>query len=482
MSLNQAKREKLFKQFTDCNNELRMLLDTSDRIASLRQKRRGVKSLSTAEAKGLWQCWRHADKLYDLLTQSWRCECRRFHLANLLLKHQPTAAAEFTILFVYSSQRIIGGPKPSPWTYQETCIRTLPDQQPAPKKTKVAFAETVVHVPEVQIIPPGTPKVASKMATKRSVLKNSLLRILKPKSKVDLRGQMVSPRTTAAPPIPPQITQVIVTDNSNALTRKPTPQGRPADVINLCDTIRSFCDPGRPPSPANCLAGNDGRFAIEPVVKSRGIPSTSADTTISLDNLLRGSGGGRSLLTRRQRYQIALTLALSYLQLHSSQWLGRQWSKRDIFFLRDASHPNGILLDQPYISRDFQMRSRRGRDTNDGTITSDGNDRTLANLGIMLLELCFGTALEDHETRRKYPSGDVAPNPFLDMAAALEWSLRAVEEAGPEFADAITWCLKNMPGSGESDSMVERWREELYQKVVEPLKYCHDQFASGPPS
>lgn len=93
----------------------------------------------------------------------------------------------------------------------------------------------------------------------------------------------------------------------------------------------------------------------------------------------------------------------------------------------------------------------------------------------MLLELCFGTALEDHKLRKKYPSGST-PNPFLDMAAALEWSPRAVEEAGPEFADAILWCLHNMPGSGESDIKLEKRREELFVKVVEPLKYCCDQF------
>lgn len=92
----------------------------------------------------------------------------------------------------------------------------------------------------------------------------------------------------------------------------------------------------------------------------------------------------------------------------------------------------------------------------------------------MLLELCFGTALEDHVIRQKYPPA----GHFLDMAAALEWSPRAVEEGGPEFADAILWCLHYMPGSGELDGSLENWREELYLKVVEPLKYCYDQFSA----
>jgi hypothetical protein len=93
----------------------------------------------------------------------------------------------------------------------------------------------------------------------------------------------------------------------------------------------------------------------------------------------------------------------------------------------------------------------------------------------MLLELCFGTALEDHRLRQKYATGDSAPNPFLDLAAALEWCPRAAEEAGIEYADAITWCLYNAPGSGESDGKPGKWREELFVKVVEPIQYCHDQ-------
>jgi hypothetical protein len=52
MSLNQVKRDKLFEALTDYNNELRDLLDTSDRIAALRQSR-GVEKRSAVN-KGLW--------------------------------------------------------------------------------------------------------------------------------------------------------------------------------------------------------------------------------------------------------------------------------------------------------------------------------------------------------------------------------------------------------------------------------------------
>lgn len=234
------------------------------------------------------------------------------------------------------------------------------------------------------------------------------------------------------------------------------------DVSNLCDTIATYRTNLKHRS---CLKGEQYRFALSPL-DTQG--TGDIRDAISLEQLL--SKDPTITLTRRQRYLIALTLASSHLQLQSTPWIGSQWSKRDIHFLRDSTKPNKIRLDQPYISRSFASALSPSHSPSDNT-----NDNSLSNLGIMLLELCFGTAIEDHEIRQKYPPiGHI-----LDVAAALEWSSRAVEEGGPEFADAILWCLHNMPGSGELDGGLEKWREELYLKVVEPLKYCYDQFSTA---
>lgn len=99
----------------------------------------------------------------------------------------------------------------------------------------------------------------------------------------------------------------------------------------------------------------------------------------------------------------------------------------------------------------------------------------------MLLELCFGIALEDHHIRQNYLSRDGQPYAGLDLAAAMEWCDRfASEEAGPEFADAIDWCLRNPTRAMASAEMKDAgWREKLYARVVEPLYYCHEQLTSS---
>jgi len=100
-----------------------------------------------------------------------------------------------------------------------------------------------------------------------------------------------------------------------------------------------------------------------------------------------------------------------------------------------------------------------------------------------VLVLLFIRDKQQVEPRKRYinvegaSNAQTASNPFFDMAAALEWSAQVAEEAGPEFAEAVEWCLKNMPGSGKSDGMPDKWRKELFEKVVVPLQYCCDQFA-----
>ena len=95
-------------------------------------------------------------------------------------------------------------------------------------------------------------------------------------------------------------------------------------------------------------------------------------------------------------------------------------------------------------------------------------DRTFSTLGILLLELCFGVAFEDTiERARSIPAN--GPNAFSDLGAAFAWSERVVGEAGPEYAEAVTWCL----GRISSPTKDASWRKELLERVVMPLEQCY---------
>ena len=91
-------------------------------------------------------------------------------------------------------------------------------------------------------------------------------------------------------------------------------------------------------------------------------------------------------------------------------------------------------------------------------------DVSIATLGILLLELCFGYTLEStpHWTGNPSGSSDLAQ----DRAAAWEWAERVEGEAGEPWKLAVDWCLGKWRVRTEDDT----WRQEFYQVVVEPLR------------
>lgn len=121
-----------------------------------------------------------------------------------------------------------------------------------------------------------------------------------------------------------------------------------------------------------------------------------------------------------------------------------------------------MALERPYICREIaRTPDNRAADA-------------ISVLGIRLLELCFGAPIEQTEHRKQFGEGNAQTAPYLDHAAALLWSRMVGEEAGPEFAEAIEWCLhaKEQPDGG--------WRKELWTQVIVPLDSCYSQVCHKP--
>jgi hypothetical protein len=194
----------------------------------------------------------------------------------------------------------------------------------------------------------------------------------------------------------------------------------------------------------------------------------TTDKPVTLDDLLRRKY--QPPLSRRQRYYLALILASSFLQLRDSSWLPcAAWRKRDISFLRDANNPAILLLDRPYVTRDFSITSTEATHCQLDGVSG------IALLGIVLLELCFGTLIEEHPARKRCPLGDDRTRSFFDLLAAVEWLRDVVEEAGPDYSRATGWCLlgsRKAPGG-------DAWRHLLFENVVKPLESCHGYLNPG---
>jgi hypothetical protein len=197
---------------------------------------------------------------------------------------------------------------------------------------------------------------------------------------------------------------------------------------------------------------------------STAINCSSTLDKISLDKMLHaGPGEG---LSRRQRFSTAHLIASSMFELHSTPWLESSWTKTDIVFFRDTTNPGGNMCERPYLRRHISPQSN---EPSDGT-----RDLISESLGVLLLELCYGTRLEEFSIYKTFPIRPEKPNHSFRLRIATALCENVADEAGPEMQAAIKWCLKNR----RSDIDEHKWRKEFFGVVVLPL-YNYTQYLAG---
>lgn len=180
---------------------------------------------------------------------------------------------------------------------------------------------------------------------------------------------------------------------------------------------------------------------------------------VTLSELIRK--GNNADLLREKRLQIALKIASSHLQLRSTPWASRQWESEDVRFPQTGCDTASVLTDRPFISADFQEASQ------DLAQSPKPTDRSFAGLGIMLLELLFGTEIEQHDLYKQLDSVQMERS-VRRLVVAKQWAEEVEAEVGSEFASAVIWCLTKSPTTLQG----EEWRNELAYEVVLPLQNC----------
>lgn len=180
------------------------------------------------------------------------------------------------------------------------------------------------------------------------------------------------------------------------------------------------------------------------------LSSLDKQSRISIDQLV----GRECKMSRLSRSSLALILVSSFLRYHRSYGLQSSWDKSVILFSRDGA---GLTLDE--------LCTEQGLDTSAST---DGqvNTSPFHGLGIILIEICFNTLIENMPVRLGLPLGD-NPRKFL---SSMVVPLILLEEIGNKFgrgyASAVDWCLRRSCEPGTS----RVWRRELFLEVVQPLE------------
>ncbi|SMR56812.1 unnamed protein product [Zymoseptoria tritici ST99CH_1A5] len=421
-SQGKNRREALFTQIDGYMKSLDGLMSKNDDVTKmlLSSKR------PTVVPRALLDFWRHARNVYLLLMESWKCPCRAEHCADLRLMHREATNVHFDICFwssICSSQCV-----QCPWASHQVVV----EENIFPKLP----AASAIPAPLPAVLHSTSPQAAglAKMKPLRSAFKKS----------PNLARDASATRASATFTIPDRTTT--------------TPKVVLTAIENLCQAISAHLDT-QPCSGLLTGGGIDTEYSLQTsTLVSRPLISVR---TITLAKLLSDTSTTPS---RILRYKIALAIASSQLQLHSSSWLGQHWSGENILFnVIDGS----IILDQPHLRAGFRQIGPASGQTSSA-------DETFMTLGILLLELCFGQTLENSPFRDQYRSPEGQQDSMMDLAAASKWAERVEGEAGPEYADAVYWCLAMRRGRQVGNA----WRQDLLQIVIEPLSSSCQQLTS----
>ncbi|RKU48929.1 hypothetical protein DL546_009133 [Coniochaeta pulveracea] len=254
---------------------------------------------------------------------------------------------------------------------------------------------------------------------------------------------------------PPTITLNVATTPANTEHRR---------ITSLCASLNDGTD-----GCCGFLPEEDCRYYVYRLARLQ----TKAFRSVTLEEILGGQA--QPYPTRRQRYTLSLTLASSFLQLLETPWLPTTWSKSDIVFTSRPEEPNLFALDQPRLRRELTSLPSQVAPPSEAPGKATTFHDFLDILGIVLLELCFGKLLKDQPCRRKLPDGaNELEKKVFDYMAAREWHQEVNEEAGPDYADAVAWCLW-----GNRSCPPELWRRKMLEEVVQPLEQCRQYLGGG---
>jgi hypothetical protein len=186
------------------------------------------------------------------------------------------------------------------------------------------------------------------------------------------------------------------------------------------------------------------------------LSSLDKQSRISIDQLV----GRDCKMSRLSRRSLALILVSSFLRYHDSYGLQSPWDKSVILFSRDGA---GLTLDELCTKQDLDTSA---------SADSQVHASPFHGLGIVLIEICFNTLIENLPVRRGLPLGDNLRKSLSGMVVPLVLLEEVGNKFGRGYASAVDWCLRRSCEPGTS----KVWRRELLLEVIEPLYLIYSDF------
>lgn len=478
MCLSRKEHEALLSRMDKDNRNLKNLTKDSLDLEPVRLNRRK----GSEPFRKIRDC---ARSLHNVLRHGWSCTCKIPHRANLRLETRDCdSTPSFRVLFPTTSELPQNDPNPTFW--QETDFRPIGDDKDArgkpndsqptdefdtklaaglasltmtASKTHMAIISSTV---QLSIGMPLTDHTNIPLSRKTNLnhFKKKVGRAADKADDVDCH----------------RIKNKMPSDSDSLASQSPIPVVDPGQALieDLCHALSQIQSTERRETCVGRLV--DKELSLVMYAVGQQPPTSSGASTTTLHDLLGHDNSSMQpqpglvtftrtvslpYMTKKQRLQIAVTLASTALQLQTTEWLNSEWGKGDILF------HNG-QAEQPFISQVFQrdhLKVEQPKHTGKHASFSPVRNESVFKLGVLLLELSYGKPIE------YFQSADDPPY-FTEYAIAKRLVEDLAEEEASGYADAARACIFCDFGTKVKVPSLdnEAFRQAVYDDVVIPLE------------
>lgn len=421
------------EQLSELRNHNQALTRLTKQSLELEPYRAEVKTHSCPNFSALQS---YARTLFDTLRSGLRCDCEG-HAVKLRLENRNHKTADedellkskpFRVIFTYNQHH--AAVTCAAWPWQEADIKWITDKPL--RKPVVACSPNTTNSPK---------------ATRR------------------VRFDQVQVQKSSSD------TLVTATEQQVTIT------SMPEQIPDLCHAIAKLQLQPRHECAGYLLDCHQRRHGIYPLVALHGQNTQQQWSAFTLREVLKRSAGPSGHWMMCDKFKVAVDLASSVLQLYKTPWLNDDWGDNDVYFVQRPGAPVSSFYKQPFLYRQFSTATGNHCPTAQPPARGVIRNQTLFTLGILLIELLYGEAIEDLQTPRDLDSHGTPGTVWCTADRLIEEEIAF--QAGPLYADAVRRCIRcdfNKPSSSLED---QDFQQAVFDGVVAPLEKTLQRF-NGP--
>ncbi|KAF3940935.1 hypothetical protein ABW19_dt0204587 [Dactylella cylindrospora] len=244
----------------------------------------------------------------------------------------------------------------------------------------------------------------------------------------------------------------------------------PEEIQDLCAWLRRLRVPmdkaGQESHPGVLTVDDDIQYLIYEEKVTESDRETEVETE-KYESLLDHLSSGVDTLSIAQRMELAHTLAVSLLQLHSSSWIERNWSSKDVMLFLSPDATDVQRQWSPYVAAAFNDITKIQKIAQAENLDKPGYKLSyVVSLGIIFLEIGLSRSL--HDGQEDSGTGDRHFDAY--MKACGEVKIHSVNMSmGPTYDRVVEICVKWIDSDELDDKAVQ---QKFYEEVVLGLERC----------